>query len=37
MSTTLPPFAFLDSEGILHLHDEKHAKQHWQTCTNFTN
>lgn len=23
-----PRFAFLDSEGILHLHDEAHAAQH---------
>ncbi|WP_348622988.1 hypothetical protein ABFT51_17320 [Paenibacillus peoriae] len=28
MSTTQPRFAFLDSEGVLHLNDEEHAKQH---------
>ncbi|MGG4214752.1 hypothetical protein [Paenibacillus sp. FSL L8-0638] len=26
--STQPRFAFLDSEGILHLHDEAHAAQH---------
>ncbi len=28
MSTTQPRFAFLSSDGILHLHDEEHAAQH---------
>ncbi|MCP3806427.1 hypothetical protein NLX78_04200 [Paenibacillus sp. Lou8.1] len=26
--STQPRFAFLSSDGILHLHDEEHAKQH---------
>lgn len=28
MSTIQPRFAFLDSEEVLHLNDEEHAKQH---------